>query len=542
MSPTPLVRVRTARKITRMANQLSGIFSRTHFDFSTLRVSHEETKETATQSGNLATTSTTRDDSTKTTDQRSNFSSLHLSHQETIDQTTSTAERHGDVTTSSTERDSYTRADGTIVYASGNGKTTAVAYDAKIDVHQTSGNEATRHTTGTRAAGPGGTAIAQSTTVGSDVGVSDTTKHAVIERSVNGGAPTVSDVTSERADVRTDAFVVNVESASKTTGTGDERTTVSAAESQSAGTATDAFVVSKDGTIVSGGKTISVHELGVGTNETHVASTSVSASVTASDVDRKKNGDYSVSGTSISTSETISVSDTERTFEGVLSSTSADGKTTVRYIDITEETVSTDERKSISVDRFQRSVDIDRAAAQKSDHDGNTTVTTSVTDSLSATVGAVERTDSVAKVAAGATLDTVSESRASITAYASTTSAHTGGANGVDTTSKRSVVGDTAHTSVTDASVLSATGDVKTASGDLRTIDRETIAHTLAAQTSDAVVTASSSSTNGVSVTSRDAVSSISTDERFTVSRFHETIRTVVFATPVAGDAFRAFA
>jgi len=41
-------------------------------------------------------------------------------------------------------------------------------------------------------------------------------------------------------------------------------------------------------------------------------------------------------------------------------------------------------------------------------------------------------------------------------------------------------------------------------------------------------------------VTSRDDVTSFSTDERLTVARFHETIRTVVFNT--AAGAFSAVA
>ena len=547
MSPTPLVRVRTARIDTRMALNHLGAFSvGTGNVYSSLRISHEESKaistSTSTKNGDVTENKIDRDSSTESKGTRNGFSTLRLSHEETTAISTSSATKVGDVTDTKNQRDSYTDANGHVIYANGNGKVTDVAYVAQIQVHQSSEHLSKQSSTGTRAAGPNGTVVATSTTLGSDVGVSDTSKHVEIAKSVNGGSPTLIEVTSNRADLTTNAFVREGESVSKTTGSGDDHTTVTVAASQTAGVATDAFVVSKDGTVSSNGKTVVLSEIGAGTNVTQYAASSVSASVMTSDVDRKKNGDYRVSGTSVSTSDTVSVSESERSFEGILSSTSSNGKTTVQYIEITEDVAHIDDRKTVSTDRFSRSVDVDKANARKTDHDGNTTVTTSATDSASATIAAGVRTDNVSKVAPGTTLDTVAEARGSITDFVSTTVAHTDGANGVDTNSQRTIVGETTRFSATDAAILSTSSDVKTASGDVRTIDREAIAHTVSAQETDAVASGSSSSSNGVSVTSQDAISSYSTDESYTVARFHETIRTVVFATPVGANAFSAVA
>ncbi len=470
----------------------------------------------------------------------SEFASLSFSHEESKAISTSTSTKNGDVTATKTDRDSYTDANGNTLYANGNGKVTDVAYDAKIQIHQTSASLATSRTTGTHVAGPNGTVIATSQTVGSSVGVSDTDKHAVITKSVNGGSPTVIDVNTDRTDATTNAYVRDGESVSKTTGNGDEKTTVTASASQTVGAASDDFVVSKDGTVTQNGKTVTFKEIGVGSNETHYASSTTAASVTTSDVDRKKNGDYSVTGTTTSVSDAVSVSNSERTFEGILSSTTSNGKTTVRFIDITEDVASVDDRKTVSTDRFSRQVDIDKAKAQKPDHDGNTTVTTSATDSASDTIAAGVRTDNVSKLAPGTTLDTIAEARGSITDFTSKTVSHTDGANGVDTNSSRSVSGETVRFSQTDAAVLTTSSTAKTAAGVVQTIDRASVAHTESVQATEADYRGHSTSSNGVSVTSRDDVSSFSTDERFTVARFHETIRTVVFDTPAS--AFSAVA
>jgi hypothetical protein len=468
------------------------------------------------------------------------FASLSFSHEESKSISTSTSTKNGDVTASKSDRDSYTDATGNTVYANGNGKVTDVAYDAKIQIHQTSASVATSTTTGTRAAGPNGTVIATSQTVGSTVGVSDTDKHAVIVKSVNGGSPTVIDVNTDRADVTTNTYVRDAQSVSKTTDNGDDKTTVTASASQTASAASDDYVVSKDGTITQNGKTISLKEVGIGSIDTQYASSATAASVTTSDVDRKKNGDYSVNGTTTSVSDTVSLSESERTFEGILSSSSSNGKTTVRFIDITEDISSVDDRKTVSIDRFSRQVDIDKAKAQKADHDGNTTVTTSATDSASETIAAGVRTDNVSKLAPGTTLDTIAEARGSITDFTSKTVSHTDGANAVDTNSTRSVRGETVRFSATEAAVLTTSSTAKTASGVVQTIDRATVAHTESVQATEADYRGHSTSSNGVSVTSRDDVTSFSTDERFTVARFHETIRTVVFNT--AAGAFSAAA
>ncbi len=470
----------------------------------------------------------------------SEFASLSLSHKESTTNSTSTSIKNGDVTATKNDRDSYTDTNGKTIYANANGKATDVAYDAKIQIHQTGASLATSKTTGTHAAGPNGTFIATSQTVGSSVGVSDTDKHAVITERLNGESPTVIDLDANRSDVTTNAYVHDARSVSKITGNGDDKTTVTASASQTAGAATGDYVVSKDGTITQNGKTISLKEIGIGSIETQYASSTTAASVTTSDVDRKKNGDYSVTDTTTSVSDTVSGSESERTFEGILSSSSSNGKTTVRFIDITEDVASVDDRKTVSSDRFSRQVDFDKAKAQKTDRDGNSTVTTSATDSASETIAAGVRTDNVSKLAPGTTLDTIAEARGSITDFTSKTVSHTDGANGVDTNSTRSVSGETVRLSVTDAAVLTTSSSAETTSGVVQTIDRASVAHTESVQATEAEYRGHSTSSNGVSVTSRDDVTSFSTDERLTVARFHETIRTVVFNT--AAGAFSAVA
>ena len=472
------------------------------------------------------------------------FTSLTLSHDESTAISKTTSTKNGDVTVTNAVRDSYTDAQGNTHYASGNGNgsatSTDVAYDARIQIHQTGTSVATSKTTGTHAAGPNGTVVSTSQTIGLSVGVSDTDKHAVIAKSVNGGSPTVIDMNTDRSDVTTNAYVRDGESASKTTGNGDDKTVVTASASQTVGSATDDYVVSKDGTIAQNGKTIALKEIGTGTNATQYASSTTAASVTTSDVDRKKNGDYSVTGTTTSVSDTVSVSESERTFEGILSSTSSNGKTTVRFIDITEDVAAVDDRTTISTDRFSRQVDIDKAKAQTTDHDGTTMVTTSATTSASDTIAAAVRTDNVSKVAPGTTLDTIAEARGSITDFTSKTVSHTNGANGIDTNSTQSVRSETVRLSATDAAVLTTSSTAKTTDGGVQTIDRASVAHAKSVQATESDYRGHSSSSNGVSVTSRDDVSSFSTDERFTVARFHETIRTVVFNT--AASAFSAVA
>lgn len=231
----------------------------------------------------------------------------------------STSVRKGDTT--KTHRDSISALDKTDhATITGPGGTTTVEAKVQVDASASADSTAVRKGDTTKTQG-------DST---SDV---DVTKHVTI--TAPNGAKTTVDSHKDVDAKSTSDSTVKSDAKSVTTKSGDDTKTVTNATAKGSGESETDFKVTADGKIVDAhGNTVVLKETGHGDVIAISNGSSKSAGTTVSETVRH-GAETDVTGKTVTTASSQSERDAVTHYEGVLSSTTSNGKTTTRYVEYT---------------------------------------------------------------------------------------------------------------------------------------------------------------------------------------------------------------